>query len=144
MTKKQSYLLLIVAILSLIIAINNFNTSKHNISKQDTGYYIGKIESIKQNDKITTVEVSPVPSNRYFISEIDANHQLEYELDKISVAGISDPHKEHKTFKFGELKELAAKFKTGDAIIFHLADIQYDKNNYNLKIDRLAIDLTLE
>lgn len=142
--KKQSYLLLIVAILCLFIAINNFNISRQNLNEQDKGYYIGKIESIKQNDKITTVEISPVPSSRYFISEIDAIHKIEYELDKMSVAGIADPHKKHKTLRLGELGELAAQFKVGDTIIFHLADKQYDKNNYNLRIDKLAVDLTLK
>lgn len=143
--KKLPYLLLFIAILNLFIAFNSYNLSKQsNNNYTSKGYYIGKIESINQNNGITIVEVSPVSSNRYFISEINANHKFEYELGKISVAGISDPHKKHKTLRLGELGELAEKFKTGDTIIFHLEDKNYDRNSYNLKIDNLAVDLTLE
>ncbi len=142
--KKRHYLILIFAIISLALAINNYNISKQSISKQSKGYYTGKIESINQNGGITTVRVSPVSSNRYFISEIKANHQIEYELDNISVSGIGDPSKKHKILKMGELGELVTKFKVGDTIIFHVPDKYYDKNEYNLEIDGLAVDLTLE
>ena len=76
------YFILIITIINVVLAINMYNMSKHR------GYYTGKIESISQKDGITTVEVSSVSSNRYFISEIKANHQIKY-ADNIGISGLS-------------------------------------------------------
>jgi len=137
--KKKHYFILIIAIISLILAINNLNNIKKNRL-----YYTGKIESINQEYGITTVEVSPVSSKRYFIAIIKANHQIQYKLDSISVSGLSDPIKNFKRLKMGELAELVTKFKVGDTIIFKVVNRDYDKNEYNLKINELAVDTTLE
>ncbi|TDT62795.1 hypothetical protein [Fonticella tunisiensis] len=141
MKKRKAFLkyfILILAISNLIIAISRFNIHKQR------GYYIGKIESINQKDGIATMEVSPISSRRYFISEIKANHQIKYKLDSISVSGIADPNKKHKIPKLGELGEMVKKFKVGDTIIFKVANNHYDKNEYILEIEELAVDLTLE
>ncbi|MBU3113694.1 hypothetical protein [Clostridium lacusfryxellense] len=137
--KKRHYFILMIAIITLILTMNNLN-----IIKKDRLYYTGKIESINQKHGTTTVEVSPVSSNRYFITEIKANHQIEYKLDSITVSGLSDPIKDFKRVKMGELGELVTKFKVGDTIIFKVVNKDYDKNEHNLKINELAVDRTLE
>lgn len=130
--------MLIISIIILIVAINNFI-----IVKKNRIYYTGKIERINSKDSITTLEVSPVSSKRYFIAEIKANHQIEYKLDSILVTGVSDPMKNYKRLKMGELGELVKKFKVGDTIIFKVANNNYDKNEYNLEIDEFTVDQTL-
>lgn len=137
--KKKYYILVIIVIINLVLAINLYN-----MSKQSRDYFTGRIERMYAKDGITTVEVSPVSSKRYFISEIKANHQIKYKLDSISISGLSDPIKNHKKLKMGELGQLVTKYKVGDSIIFKVANKSYDKNEYNLKIDELAIDQTLE
>jgi len=137
--KKKNYFMLIISIIILIVAINNFI-----IVKKNRIYYTGKIESINSKDSITTLEVSPVSSSRYFIAEIKANHQIEYKLDSILVTGVSDPMKNYKRLKMGELGEVVKKFKVGDTIIFKVANNHYDKNEYNLEIDEFTVDQTLE
>jgi len=134
--KKRHYFMVLIVIISLILAITNFS-----IIKKNRVYYTGKIESINQNNGITTVKVSPVTSNRYFIAEIKANHQIEY--DNINIAGLVDPRsKNFRRVKMGELAEMVKNLKVGDAIIFRVED--YDKNKYNFKINELAVDLTLK
>jgi len=127
-----------LAIINLIIIINIFNI--YNINKQ-RDYYIGRIESMDQKDDITAVKISPISSNRYFISEIKGNHQIEYK-DNVRISGLSHPRKESKGHKLGGLGEAIDNLKVGDTIIFKANN--YDKNRYNLEIDELAVDLTLE
>lgn len=137
-------ILLIVSINLLIVSINTYNLNKQ-IKFKGYGYYIGKIESMNQKDGITTMEVSPTSSNREFISEIKANHQIEYSSDTVTVTGIKDPKiKNHKRLKMGELSEMVKKIKSGDTVIFKIKNNDYDKNEYNLQIDGLAFDTTLE
>jgi hypothetical protein len=133
--KKRHAFILILTMINLILVINIYNINKQR------GYYIGRIESMDPKDGITTVEVSPVSSNRYFISEIKANHQIEY-ADDIGISGLSDPRKKSKRHKLGGLGEAIDNLKVGDTIIFKAKN--FDKNKYNLEIDELAVDLTLE
>jgi hypothetical protein len=111
-----------------------------NIDKQ-RGYYMGRIESMEEKDGLTTVEVSPIQSNRSFASEIKANHKIEY-ADDIGVAGLRDRNKERKELYLGQLGESIENLKVGDSIIFKARN--YDKKDYKLEIDELAVDLTLE
>jgi hypothetical protein len=106
---------------------------------------IGKIESMNQKDGITTMEVSPVSNNREFLSEIKANHQIKYPTDTVTVTGVKDPKiYNYKRLKMGELSEMAKSIKAGDTVIFKIKNNDYDKNEYNLQIDELAFDMTLE
>lgn len=137
-------ILLIVSINLLIVSINTYNLKKQ-VKFKGYGYYIGKIESMNQKDGITTMEVSPTSSNREFISEIKANHQIEYSSDTVTVTGIKDPKvKNYKRLKMGELSEMVKKIKAGDTVIFKIKNDDYDKNEYNLQINGLAFDTTLE
>jgi hypothetical protein len=139
MKKKHTFLeflILILAISSLLFAINNYNTSKQK------GYYNGKIEYIKQTNNITIMEVSPIPSKRYFISEIKANHQIKFS-DSIGISGLKDPKRQNaRKLGLGGLKNEIANLNVGDTIIFK--DDNYQKNKYELEIDSLAVDLTLD
>jgi hypothetical protein len=111
-----------------------------NINRQ-RGYYIGRIESMSKKDGLTTVEVSPIQSTRYFASEIKVHHKIEY-ADDIGISGLSDPNKKHKKLYLGQLGEVVENLKVGDTILFKVRN--YDKNNDKLEIDELAVDLTLE
>jgi len=122
----------IIAVINIILAIN--------INKQHS-YYIAKIESMDINDGITTLDVSPIQSNRYFASEIKSNHKFEY-TDNISISGLSDRNKKRKELYLGQLGEVIENLKVGDSIIFKVK--AYNKKNYKLEIDELAVDLTLE
>lgn len=104
-------------------------------------YYIGKIESMEKKDGISKVNVSPIQSNRSFASEIKANHKIEY-ADDIGISGLRDRNKKGKELYLGQLGEAIENLKVGDSIIFKV--INYDKNDYKLEIDELAVDLTLE
>lgn len=135
MKKRQKILLcslFIITIINLILIIN--------INKQH-GYYIGKIESMVKKDGITTVEVSPIQSNRYFASEIKTNHKIEY-ADDIGISGLSDRNEKRKELYLGQLGEAIENLKVGDSIMFKVKN--YDKNNYKLEINELAVDLTLK
>lgn len=134
---KKSYKIFLCAIfiLGIINCIFAINMKKQN------SYYIGKIESIEKKDGITTVNVSPVKSNRRFASEIKANHQIEY-ADNIMIAGLRERNKERKELYLGQLGETIEKLKAGDSIIFKVKN--YNKQDYKLEIDELAVDLTLE
>lgn len=137
-------ILLIVSISLLINGIIMYNQNKQ-IKFKGYGYYIGKIQSMYNKDGVTVLEVSPISSNREFISETKANHQIEYSTDKVNVAGIRDPKvKNYKRLKMGELREMVNNIKVGDTIIFIIKNKNYDKNEYNLQIDGLAFDMTLE
>ena len=130
--KVSLCLIFIIAIINFIIVIN--------MNKQH-GYYIGKIESMEKKDGITTVEISPIQSNRYFASEIKANHKIEFAED-ITISGLSDRNKKRKELYMGQLGEAIENLKVGDSILFKVKN--YDKNDYKLEIDELAVDLTLE
>jgi len=136
MKKSQKVLLcfiVIITIINIILLIINF--------KKQQVYYIGKIESMVKNDGITTVELSPIKSNRNFISEIKANHRIEY-ADNIGISGLADRNKKRKELYLGQLGETIDNLKVGDSIIFKVKN--YDKNDYKLEIDELAVDLSLE
>lgn len=136
--RKKSFLkyfMLVLVLVNLFSAINMYNLNKQR------GYYIGKIESIEHKDEITTVEVSPITSNRYFANEIKSNHKIEY-ADNIVISGLRDRNKDRKKLYLGQLGEAIENLKVGDTIIFKARN--YDKNNYKLEIDELAVDLTLE
>lgn len=132
---KRRHIYIIIILVSLLSIIINI----YNITRKD--YYIGKIESIVKEDDITKVEVSPVASNRFFIGEIKENHHIEY-ADNIGISGISDPRKNSRRLKLGELGEIIDNLKVGDKIIFKVK--KYNKNDYNIEIDELAVDLTEE
>jgi hypothetical protein len=136
-TKKSfpKYFVLILSIVNLFMVINNYNINKQR------GYYIGKIESIEHKDEITTVEVSPISSNRYFIHKIKKNHKIQY-AENIGITGLKAPNKEGKELYLGQLGETIENLKVGDSIVFKVR--YYDKNDYKLEIDELAVDLTLE
>lgn len=137
-------ILLIAAINLLLISINNYNRTKQ-VNLKGYGYYIGKIESMNQRDGITTMEVLPTFSGREFISEIKSKHKIEYALDTISVKGIVDPKaKDYKRLKIGELSEMLKNVKADDTIIFKIKNEDYDESEYNLSIDAIAFDRTLE
>jgi hypothetical protein len=104
-------------------------------------YYIGKIESMNRKDGLTTVEVSPIQSNRNFAHEIKANHKIEY-ADDIGVSGLLDRNKKRKELYLGQLGEEIENLKVGDPVIFKVKN--YDREDYKLEIDELAVDLTLE
>lgn len=139
------HIILLIASISLsIVSINMYNLN-NQVKFKGYGYYIGKIESMNQKNGITTMEVSPTSSSREFISEIKSNHQIEYSLDTVSVKGLKDPKtKNYKRLKIGELSEMIKNVKAGDTIIFKIKNNDYDKNEYNLQIDALAFDMTLE
>ncbi|MBN7771993.1 hypothetical protein [Clostridium aminobutyricum] len=135
MKKRQNIFLcfiFIITIINLILIIN--------INKQHD-YYIGKIESMEKKDSITTVEVSPVQSNRSFASEIKAAHKIEF-ADDIGISGLSERNEKRKELYLGQLGETIDNLKVGDSIMFKVK--HYDKNDYRLDIDELAVDLTLE
>lgn len=44
----------------------------------------------------------------------------------------------------GELREMLKNLKVGDSVIFNIKNNEYDKNEYNLQINGLAFDMTLE
>lgn len=136
LTKKSPIIffcfMLFMAMINIILVIN---------SNKQNGYYIGKIESMEKKAGITTVEVSPIHSNRYFASEIEANHKIEY-ADDIMISGLRDRNKERKELYLGQLGEAIEKLNVGDSIIFKVK--RYDKNDYKLDIDNLAVDLTIE
>lgn len=137
--KKRHIHFIILTIINVIIIINIFNI--YNIKKQRS-YYIGRIESMDYKDGFTSVKISPVSSNRYFISEVKANHHIEY-ADNIGISGLSDQSKNSRRLKLGELGETIDKLKVGDTIIFKVEN-GYDKNKYNFEVDELSVDLTLE
>jgi len=124
------YFVIVIVIINFILI---FNIDK------ERGYYIGKIESMESKDNVTTVIVSPIPSNRRFASEIKANHKIEY-ADNIMISGLADPNKKRKELYLGQLGETIDNLKTGDSIIFKARN--YDKNDYKIRIDELAVDLT--
>ena len=134
MKKKQVFIIIIftISIFNLILAINN---------KKPHDYYIGKIESIEKKDGITTLVVSPTLSNRSFTSEIKEKHEIEY-ADSIRIVGLKDRNKKRKDLYLGQLGETVDNLIIGDSIIFKVKN--YDKNNYVLEIDELAVDLTLD
>jgi hypothetical protein len=125
----------VVAMINFILIININNINKRH------GYYIGKIESIEKSDEVTAVNISPIQSNRHFASEIKANHKIEFAND-IGISGLKDRNKKSKELYLGQLGETVENLKAGDSIIFKV--VNYDKNDYNLEIDELAVDLTLE
>lgn len=138
MEKRQKIIIWFIFIITIINFITVINAN--NVNKQH-GYYIGKIESMVKKDGITTVDVSPIQSNRHFASEIKANHKIEY-ADGISISGLKDRNKKRKELYLGQLTEAIENLKVGDSIIFKVKS--YDKNDYKLEIDQLAVDLTLE
>ncbi len=133
MKKRQRFFLYFVIVIAIINFVLIFNINK------ERGYYIGKIESMASKDDVTTVIVSPIPSNRRFASEIKANHKIEY-ADNIMISGLADPNKKRKELYLGQLGEMIDNLKTGDSIIFKARN--YDKNDYKIEIDELAVDLT--
>ena len=133
MKKRQRFFLYFVIVIAIINLVLIFNINK------ERGYYIGKIESMENKDNVTTVIVSPIPSNRRFASEIKANHKIEY-ADNIMISGLADPNKKRKELYLGLLGEMIDNLKTGDSIIFKARN--YDKNDYKIEIDELAVDLT--
>lgn len=136
--------LLIVSISLIIVSFYTYSLNKQ-VKFKGYGYYIGKIESMIQKDGITKLEVSPTSSNREFISEIKANHKIEYSADRVAVAGIKDPKiKSFKRLKMGELSEMVKSIKVGDNVIFKIKNNDYHKDEINLQIDELAFDMTLE
>ena len=133
MKKRQRFFLYFVIVIAIINFVLIFNINK------ERGYYIGKIESMASKDDVTTVIVSPIPSNRRFASEIKANHKIEY-ADNIMISGLADPNKKRKELYLGQLGEMIDNLNTGDSIIFKARN--YDKNDYKIEIDELAVDLT--
>jgi preprotein translocase subunit YajC len=133
MKKRQRIFLYFVIVIVIINFVLIFNIKKEH------GYYIGKIESMESKDNITTVIISPIPSNRRFASEIKANHKIEF-ADNIMISGLADPNKKRKELYLGQLGEMIDNLKTGDSIIFKVKN--YDKNDYKIDIDELAVDLT--
>lgn len=137
MKKKQKvffcFIFIITIIIYIIVIVININ-NQH-------GFYIGKIESIEKKEGITTVIVSPIQSNRNFAAEIKANHKIEY-ADDIGIAGLRDRNKKRKEPYLGQLGEAIENLKVGDSIIFKVK--KYDKDDYKLETDELAVDLTLE
>ena len=133
--KKRQVLIIIILIISIINFILIINTKKPH------DYYIGKIERMEKKDGITTLVVSPTESNRSFTSEIKEKHEIEY-ADHISIAGLKDRNKKRKDLYLGQLRETIENLIVGDSIIFKVKN--YDKNNYKLEIDELAVDLTLD
>ncbi len=129
----------VIPILIFIVVITNCIVLL-NINKQNN-YYIGKIESMEKKDGITTVDVSPIKSNRHFTSEIKANHKIEY-ADNIMISGLKDRNKKRKELYLGQLGEEIENLKVGDSIIFKVKN--YNKNDYKLDINELAVDLTME
>ncbi len=133
MKKRQGFFLYFAIVIVIINFVLIFNINK------DRGYYIGKIESMERNDNVTTVIVSPIPSNRRFASEIKASHKIEY-ADNIMISGLADSNKKRKDLYLGQLGEMIDNLKVGDSIIFKVKN--YDKNDYKIGIDELAVDLT--
>lgn len=134
---KRIYKILLCAVFIVTIVNSIFVIS----TKKQNNYYVGKIESIEKKDGITTVNISPIKSSRNFASEIKANHQIEY-ADNIGILGLKERDKEKKESYLGQLGESIANLKAGDSILFKATN--YDKDNYKLKIDELAVDLTAE
>jgi len=134
MKKWQKIFLCFLFIITIICFILVINMNKQH------DYYVGKIESMEKKDGITTVVVSPIVSNRNFESEIKENHKIEY-ADDIVISGLSDRNKKRKELYMGQLGEAIENLKVGDSIIFKVQS--YDKNDYKLEIDELAVDLTL-
>lgn len=133
MKKKYAIFIGIILLIAIIHFIFNTSINKHN------SYYIARIESIDKKDGITTVNVSPMKNNRKFVSEIKANHKLEY-TDDIMISGIRERCKKRKRVHLRQLGESIHNLKVGDSIIFKVK--HYNKNDYNLEIEELAVDLT--
>lgn len=87
------------------------------------------------------MKVYPTQRTRYFTNEIKSNHKIEYH-DDITISGLRDINKKRKELYLGQLEESIENLKVGDSIIFKVSN--YDKNNYKLEIDELAVDLTLK
>lgn len=119
--------------LLLLIVINNSNKQKD--------YYIGKTESMEKKDGISSVEVSPVSSNRSFLSEIKVNHKIEF-ASEIGIVGLREKNRKMKELYLGQLKNEIDRLKVGDSIIFKVKN--YNENDMKLEIDKLAVDITLD
>ena len=135
MKKKQKIFLCLIFIITITNSILFINMNKKN------EYYIGKIESMNKKDSITTVEVFPIQSNLSFASKIKANHKIEY-ADNIRISGLTDKNKKRKELYLGQLGENIENLKVGDSIIFKVKN--YDREDYKLEIDELAVDLSSE
>ncbi len=129
---------ILICLTSIIVIINSILLI--NINKQQD-YYIARIESMEKKDGITTASITPIESNRSFASEIKAKHQIEY-ADDIGITGLKERNKKGKEIYLGQLGKTIENLKSGDSILFKVN--KYNKNDYKIRIDHLAVDLTLD
>lgn len=133
--KKRKFLLYAMLIANLLFLLLNLFLLE---SQRD--YYIGRIEGIEQGQGETIFEISPIPSERYFIKSVKADHIIRY--DNSNISGISDPRKESRKLRLGEMSEMVSGLKVGDPLIVRIEDYDPDQTSYD--VSKIAFDLTVE
>lgn len=133
--KKRKFLLFALLLANLLFLVINFT-----LMNSQRVYYIGKIETIEQSEGETTYTISPIPSERYFIKPIKAEHIIHY--DNSNISGLSDPRKESRKLRLGEMSEMVSQLKVGDPLIVRIEDYDPDKASYN--VSEIVFDLTVE
>lgn len=133
--KKRKFLLYLMLIANLLFLVINFT-----LLNSQRVYYIGKIETIELGIDETVYGISPVPSPRYFIKPIKAAHVIHY--DNSNISGLSDPLKDSKKLRMGELNDMVKGLKVGDSLIVRIEDYDPGKTSYN--VSEIAFDLTVD
>jgi len=133
--KKRKFLLYAMLIANMLFLLLNLFLLD---SQRD--YYIGKIEGIEQGQGETIYVISPMPSERYFIKPIKAEHVIHY--DNSNISGISDPRKESRKLRLGEMSEMVSALKVGDPLIVRIED--YDPEQTRYDVSEIVFDLTAE
>lgn len=133
--KKRKFLLFAMLIANLLFLLLNLFLLD---SQRD--YYIGRIEGIEQGQGETIYHISPMPSERYFIKPIKGEHVIHY--DNSNISGLSDPQKESRKLRLGEMSEMVSALKVGDPLIVRIEDYDSDQTSYD--VSEIAFDLTVE
>jgi len=133
--KKRKFLLYSMLIANLLFLVMNFF-----LLDNQRVYYIGRIDSIEQGEGETIYRISPIPSERYFIKPIKAEHIIHY--DNSNISGLSDPGKESRKLRLGEMSDMVSQLKVGDPLIVRIEDYDPEKERYD--VSEIAFDLTLE
>lgn len=133
--KKRKFLLYSMLIANLLFLVINFT-----LLNSQRVYYIGKIDTIELRVDETVYGISPVPSTRYFIKPIKAEHTIHY--DNSNISGFSDPLKDSKKLRMGELSDMVKGLKVGDSLIVRIEDYDPGKTSYN--VSEIAFDLTVD
>lgn len=133
--KKRKFLLFAMLIANLQFLVMNFF-----LLNSQRVYYVGQIVSIEQGQGETIFEISPMASERYFIKSVKADHIIRY--DNSNISGISDPLKESRKLRLGEMSEMVSALKVGDPLIVRIEDYDPDQTSYD--VSEIVFDLTVE